>query len=258
MNEFKLFDSHCHLDFDVFRHDLEAYIVRARQAGVERIMIPTIGPQNWQRVIQLVHDHDGFNFSLGIHPYFLHDVSQDAIAQLELQLDKYSGTCVAVGECGLDGMIEVSEIKQRQFFLSQITLAQQFNLPMILHSRKTHAQITKYLRQNRFLQGGIIHGFSGSYEQAMQFVDLGFKIGVGGTITYPRAQKTRRAMQQLDIRHLVLETDAPDMPVHGHQGEPNQSCYLPLILTELARLKDQSPHIIARQLWLNTCRVFQV
>ncbi|MEH0666705.1 TatD family hydrolase [Vibrio scophthalmi] len=248
----RLFDTHCHLDFAPFKAQLEATLQEASEQGVERFLVPAIGASNWSDLIALSHQHTNLYVSLGCHPYFVHTDSLLEVSRLEAQCDSAGSVCVAVGECGLDAMIDVDAQRQEAVFEAQISVAKSLRRPLILHGRKTYHRLLQLLKQHRFHYGGILHGFSGSYQQAMQFVELGFYIGVGGVITYPRANKTRQAVTQVPIDHLVLETDAPDMPLLGYQGQANHPKRLPQVLTTLAQLKQSCEQTVAENVWKNS------
>ena len=135
-------------------------------------------------------------------------------------------------------------------------MAKQFNLPVNIHSRKTHDQIFTFLKRIPLSKLGVVHGFSGSYDQAKRFVDLGYKIGVGGTITYERANKTRQAIAKLPIDALVLETDSPDMPVFGFQGQPNRPERIVESFKALCTLRNEPTELIKKVTWKNACQIF--
>ena len=254
----RLFDTHCHLDFDCFSADFRQHIESAQQHGVERFILPAIGPSNWQKLIALSQQYSGLYYALGIHPLFIDQQSQHSFTELRLLLEQHQGLCVAVGECGLDAMIDVDMELQERIFVQQVDIANEFKLPLILHSRKTHNRLLQILKQKQFEFGGVLHGFSGSYQQAMQFVERGFYIGVGGVITYPRANKTRQAIVQLAVENLVLETDAPDMPLNGHQGKANHPKMIGEILSCLASLKGLPEQTIAEIVWKNSNSAFDI
>lgn len=254
----RLFDTHCHLDFDCFSTEFEQHLYTARQQAVERIVLPAIGPSNWTKITTLAQQHSGLYYGLGMHPLFLNNASERHFTELRLLLERQDGLCVAVGECGLDAMIEVDMDLQERIFLQQVDIATEFKLPLILHSRKTHNRLLQLLKQKQFKYGGILHGFSGSYQQAMRFIECGFYIGVGGVITYPRANKTRQAIAQLPVESLVLETDAPDMPLNGHQGKANHPKMIGQILACLASLKGLPEQTIAEIVWKNSNFVFSI
>lgn len=247
----RLFDTHCHFDFPPFQDDFPNQLAEANQAGVERFLIPAIGLSNWPLLQQLARDNPQVYIALGFHPYFLDTQAVSQLEQLDTLLATKPPSCVAVGECGLDGMVDVGIELQETLLIEQIKLANQHRLPLVLHARKMHNRLLQLLKQQRHQTGGILHGFSGSYQQAKQFVDLGFYIGVGGVITYPRANKTRQAVAQLPLDSLVLETDAPDMPLMGYQGQVNHPKRLPLILDILAQLQNNDTQTIAEIVWRN-------
>lgn len=254
----RLFDTHCHFDFEPFSGDVAEQIQQAHQQGVERLLIPSIGPSNWQKVTELSCTYPPIYYALGFHPYFL---DTDSPLQLNALQDLLSGVgdkCVAVGECGLDAMIDVDMGLQEMMFIRQVEIARQMKKPLILHARKTHNRLIQLLKQYKFSHGGILHGFSGSYQQAQQFIELGFSIGVGGVITYSRANKTRQAVAKLPLESLVLETDAPDMPLSGHQGEDNHPKMLSAVFACLAELRDEPSNEIANRVWRNSNQVFGI
>jgi TatD DNase family protein len=170
-------------------------------------------------------------------------------------LQTYRNQIVALGEIGLDKAIDVDVNLQLQVFKSQLAIASDFNLPIIVHHRHSHNEIIQTLKQCRFSGGGIIHAFSGSLHEALTYQEMGFKLGIGGLITYARAQKTRQVVGQLPLELLVLETDAPDMPLAGKQGQRNTPENLPLILAELSKLRTESQDEIAAQCCQNVYSV---
>ncbi|OWL79583.1 TatD family hydrolase, partial [Vibrio parahaemolyticus] len=173
-------------------------------------------------------------------------------------LNQKSPQCVAIGECGLDFAVNVDPELQERVLETQFELARRFNLPVILHSRKAHNRLIQMVKAAKLPRGGVLHAFAGSYQQGMEWVRLGFFIGVGGTITYPRAHKTRDAIQRLPLENLVIETDAPDMPILGYQGEPNHPAKLIHVFNELAELHSVRKQSIATQLWENSNFAFSI
>ncbi len=254
----RLFDTHCHLDFAPFADDIDSHVALAHRNKVERIIVPSIGPSNWQYVADLAMKFPSIYYALGFHPYFLEPGSSQGFKQLEKLLEQRSDKCVAIGECGLDAIVSVDSALQEQLFVQQLQVATNCQLPLILHSRKTHNRLLQLIKQNRFVFGGVLHGFSGSYQQAMQFIELGFYIGVGGVISYPRANKTRQAVAQLPLDKLVLETDAPDMPLYGYQGKANHPKMIGQIVSCLAELKGMSEQTIAENVWKNSNSAFGI
>jgi TatD DNase family protein len=145
---------------------------------------------------------------------------------------------------------------QEKVLREQIRIAKVIKKPLILHHRQSHNELIRILKQEKFDVGGVVHAFSGSYQTAQTYIALGLALGVGGTITYERAVKTRRTIKAVDMAHIVLETDAPDMPVYGFQGEPNTPERLPLIAQALAKLKGISVNEVVQQSTANYHRIF--
>ncbi len=258
-----LIDSHCHFDFAPFSA-ANIEVAKAQQAGVTKILVPAIGQSNWLQVAQLSQRYPHYLYhALGLHPYFIEQHNDDALSVLNQVLDVRHTHCVAIGECGLDMMLAQELLtpallaKQQSLFCGQIELAQQYGLPLIIHNRKAHQQIIKLLRQYRPSSGGVIHAFSGSFQQAMEYIELGFYIGVGGVITYPRALKTRKTISQLPLEYLLLETDAPDMPLYGKQGQTNHPANLPYVAQALLELRSEDENQLYGQLIDNSQRLFK-
>lgn len=257
-----MIDSHCHLDFDAFNEDRLQVLQRSKQAGVERIIVPGVRKSQWPRLIALCQrDQDEstpqLHFALGLHPYFLADFHAVDLLMLSHLLRRYRGQVVAVGEIGLDALVPVDMALQQRLFKAQLQLAARFALPVIIHHRKSHHLILQSLKQSRFTGGGVIHAFSGSLDQAQRYIELGFKLGVGGTITYPRAAKTRQTLAQVPLSALLLETDAPDMPLMGRQGQRNSPCYLGEIFAALCSLRSEPKEEVRAALMANSLALFR-
>lgn len=229
---------------------------RARSAGICRFMVLGVMQQQWQRLIDIVAPMDGALFALGLHPYFTHQHSLDDIEHLQQQVMRYRDhdKFRAIGEIGLDQECDNMDL-QIELLREQLRMAKSHHLPVILHHRKTLDKTLKLVRESG-PDTGVVHAFSGSYEQGKAWVDHGYLLGVGGTITYPRAQKTRDAIARLPLDAMVLETDSPDMPVCGHQGERNEPTHLVDVLDALAELKSIDREAVAKQTYQNTTRLF--
>lgn len=251
----ELIDTHCHLDFAAFDEDRDTLIDALPTRGVSSVIVPAVSHENWQRVLDLAARHASVFAALGIHPMFLDTAEKSHIDDLTKLLEKHRDEVVAIGECGLDMSLDNIDV-QRFYFTEQLKLAQQFDLPVIIHHRKSHHLILPFVKKYLPAKGGVIHAFSGSIEQAKQYIDLGFKLGVGGTITYDRAKKTRETIAEVPLESLVLETDAPDMPIHGRQGKRNSPEYLGEIFTVLTLLREVPGNEIERQLRENSRALF--
>lgn len=255
----ELIDSHCHLDFENFP-DPRALWQRCRQQGIKKILVPATEPQYWPRIQALCEALEGCYWAAGVHPWWAQNetIVQSPAAQLSLKAQIETALedphCLAIGECGLDGSRPQSE-QHLAVLKLQLELACELKLPLIIHAHKAHNAILELLKHHR-PPGGVIHAFSGSIELAQQYIRLGFSLGIGGSITYPRAKKTRLMASQIPLQHLVLETDAPSMPLHGQQGKDNNPLALLDIAQTLAQLRQCSLEELAKHSSSNCQRIF--
>lgn len=250
-------DTHCHFDFPPFAGDERASIARAAEAGVERIIVPAVEASRFARIVSLAAQHPALYAALGLHPIAIDRHEEAHLEQLEHWLRQQPAKLTAIGEIGLDLYMDNPQFARQEFLLdAQLRLAKQYDLPVILHSRRTHDKLALHLRRHDLPRRGVVHGFAGSLQQAQAFIKLGYAIGVGGTLTYERASKTRNTLAQLPLNALLLETDAPDMPLHGFQGEPNRPERARLVWQTLCELRPEPPQAIAEALWRNTCALF--
>lgn len=232
-----LIDTHCHLDFPVFDEDRARLLARARAAGVEQCVVPGVIADDWQRLLSCC---ESFNLlpALGLHPCFLARHQDSDLGVLEQLLMQYP--VVAVGEIGLDFFIpEPEPERQLALFEAQLKLAQRFNLPVLLHVRKAHDQVLALLRRYRLERGGIVHAYSGSLQQAQQYLQLGFRLGIGGTLSYSRAKRLREIVTTLALESFVLETDAPDIPLADYRDEPNRPERVAEVAALIAQLRGE-------------------
>jgi TatD DNase family protein len=256
---FRFVDTHCHFDFPPFTGNEAQSIAQAAKAGVQAIIVPAIEAANFERVLDLARSHTALYAALGLHPIVV-ETHQDAhLDQLEACILTAGNKLVAIGEIGLDLYRDDPQFDRQQALLdAQLKLAKRHDLPVILHSRRTHDKLAMHLKRADLLRTGVVHGFSGSLQQAQRFIALGYKIGVGGTITYPRANKTRDVMAQLPLSSLLLETDAPDMPLNGFQGQPNRPEQAARVFTTLCELRAEPAETLADALLQNTEDLFGI
>lgn len=252
-------DTHCHLDAQEFAPDRDTVRAQARAQGVHHLVIPAVELAHAETVRQLAHQH-GDSYALGIHPLYTPQAGSHDLAALERLLAQHHNDpqLVAVGEIGLDYFVPgLDATRQAQFYRAQLQLARHFDLPVILHVRRSADQLLKELREVP-VPGGIAHAFNGSLQQAQAFIALGFKLGFGGALTYERALQLRRLALQLPLEALVLETDAPDMPPHwlyrtaqersqGLAQGRNVPAELPRIAKVLAELRGLPLDSLAQQ-----------
>jgi TatD DNase family protein len=271
-----LVDSHCHFDLPEFDGEHQHILSKCWEVGIERLLIPGLSIEQFTRLLLLQEtlspkqtsnqlskqNSPAIDICLGCHPFFLPQLNDAEQKGHNKQLfalgEKYAQNVVAIGECGLDGSLALPMDYQETILRQQISLAKHLDKPLILHHRQSHNALIRCLKQEAFINGGIIHAFSGSQQIADTYIEMGFLLGVGGTITYDRAVKTRRTIANIDLVHLVLETDAPDMPISGYQGQANSPVRLPLVAKCLAELRNADYAIIARQTSDNYKRMFSV
>jgi TatD DNase family protein len=255
----KLIDSHCHLDFQIFENDRAQVWQRCVAKGISQLIIPGVCKPQWQKLALLVDGQPHWHAAAGVHPWWVSKNCQEdeeCINEVQLNsalaehLQQYR--CIAVGECGLDAAIATPLEKQITVFKTQLEVASDLQLPLILHVHRAHNEVLKLLKQYPLPRGGVVHAFSGSEQMAMDYWKMGFYLGVGGTITYSRAAKTRKTVTRMPLESLILESDAPDMPLSGRQGQRNSPENLPLIAAELAALRGISLQEIASATRKNT------
>jgi TatD DNase family protein len=250
-------DTHCHLDAPEFDADRDAVVERARAAGVGQMVLPAVAAGNFDTVRDLAHAH-GLTYALGIHPMAVDRAADGDLQRLRQALARHAGdpALVAVGEIGLDHFVPgLDRARQERFYAEQLQLAREFDLPVILHVRRSADTLLKHLRRWGG-RGGIAHAFNGSEQQALAFVALGFKLGFGGALTFERALQIRRLAQALPIEAIVLETDAPDIPpqwLYKPAGERaagatarNEPAELPRMAQVLAELRGITLHAVAQ------------
>lgn len=249
-----LVDSHCHLDAAEFDGDRSEVIARARAADVHTQVVPAVTAASWPKLRDTCRLADGLYPAYGLHPMFLEAHRPEHLDDLRGWIER-ERPC-AVGECGLDFFVEGLDADlQQQYFVGQLRLAREFDLPVIVHARRAVDAVIAAIKQVGGLRG-VVHSFPGSPEQAAQLDKLGFLLGLGGPLTYDRAQRLQRLVSQMPLEQLLLETDAPDQPDAGIRGERNEPARLPVILETVARLRGQPAEDIAAQTTANAKRLF--
>lgn len=230
-----LIDTHCHLDAREFDADRDAVALAAHDSGVSAIAIPSVSRRNFALVSETCRRYPSCFPAYGIHPLYLNEtIPQDLDALRNLLAEEPP---VAVGEIGLDFFVEGLDAGQQEYyFCEQLKIARDFDLPVILHVRRAVDAVLKQLRRIK-VRGGIAHAFNGSRQQADTFIELGFKLGFGGAMTYERALHLRELASTLPLEAIVLETDAPDIPPVWLNRGRNSPAALPRIATELAALR---------------------
>lgn len=255
-NTLSIIDTHCHLDATVFKKSLPEILHGAMVKGVTNFVIPGYISSGWDELIKVCSKHPNLHAAPGLHPCYLHEHKTEDIEKLDSLCQ--TGIPIAIGEIGFDLHCSPANVQDQQYiFEQQIHIAKNHNLPILLHVRKGHDQASSIIRKLQFLNGGIVHAFNGSLQQANTYLQLGFKLGYGGNITYERATRIRKLATKLPLSAIVLETDAPDMPLAGRRESHNSPEYLPEILEVISFLRSESKEEIARQTCLNVKEVLK-
>ncbi|MDR1663121.1 MAG: TatD family hydrolase [Endomicrobium sp.] len=233
-----IIDTHAHLSDEKFDTDRSIVIERAFNAGVEKIVEISCEPQYWDKALELLK-HDNVFVAFGVHPNNVEKVSAEDYKKLELFIQEKK--CVAVGEIGLDYHYDPSEqtvVFQKEFFAVQLNLAIKFNKPVVIHSRDANKDIVSILKDFKIIPKGVIHCFSGTPQQAKEFVDLGFLLGIDGPLTYKRSEALKQTVLKAELSSLLVETDCPYLSPQKYRGQRNEPSYVVETLKEIAAIKN--------------------
>lgn len=249
-----LVDTHSHLDMSEFDADRDAVLAAARAAGVTRHLVAATDAAEWPRLREVCTAHEGLHPAYGLHPMYLRHHRPEHLRQLRAWVERERP--LAIGECGLDHFVEdLDPAEQQRCFEAQLRLAREFGLPVIVHARRAVEAVVHTLRRIGGLTG-VVHSFAGSAEQARQLYALGFMLGIGGPVTYPRARRLRRTVAQMPAEYLLLETDSPDQPDCRWRGRRNEPARLAAVLDCVAELRDEDPGALAAATTANAVRLF--
>ena len=249
-----LIDSHSHFDAAEFDADRAEAHARARAAGVAGQVVPAVDAAGWPKLRQVCRDHAGLYPAYGLHPMYLQAHRPQHLADLRTWIERERP--VAIGECGLDYFVEgLDADSQQRYFDGQLALAREFELPVIVHARRAVDAVIAAIKRVGGLTG-VVHSFSGSAEQAAALHKLGFLLGIGGPVTYERANRLRKTVAAMPLEQLLLETDSPDQPGAAHRGERNEPAYLGEVLEVVAGLRGMAPDTLANATSANAQRLF--
>lgn len=272
----KLIDTHTHFDVPEYAQNRKAFAQSAHDAGVRHLVLIGLMAQYFERMLAVKDELATFNqapmahVAFGLHPLYIQEQEEKDLVLLDEYLTRFGS--VAIAEIGLDTYpkaLQEAEIfaKQKAFFIEQVALAKHHQLPILLHIRKSHAEVLQILTEQKYQAsqlGGIAHSFSGGEQEALAFVKRGFKLGITGQITNPNAKKLHRAVMAVFAKYgvdaFVIETDCPDMmPVPcQHLGHFNEPANLRWVLAHLATMFDIEQETLARKLWQNSCEALRV
>ncbi|GAB7533570.1 TatD family hydrolase [Pseudomonas sp. 3A(2025)] len=255
----RLIDTHTHLDFPDFDADRTQVLEQCQALGVQRMVVLGVYRDNWQRLWQQCLDNPSLYAAFGLHPVYLQQHRPEHLQDLGDWVSRLKGhdKLCAVGEIGLDYYLpELDREQQQALFEAQLGLAADVDLPVLLHVRRSHAEVIATLKRYKLKRSGIVHAFAGSVEQAREYIRLGYKLGLGGAATWPQALRMHRVLPQLPLDSIVLETDAPDMAPAMYPDQRNSPQHLPDICRALAKLMNISPERLAEACTDNALQVF--
>ena len=252
----RLIDSHCHFDAAEFDADRAAVHARALAAGVADQIVPAVDAASWPTLKAVCAAHPGLHPAYGLHPMYLTQHHPDHLRELRTWMEREAP--VAVGECGLDFFVAgLDADTQLSYFDAQLKLARDLDLPVIVHARRAVDAVIAAIRRVGGLRG-VIHSFPGSPEQAAQLHQLGFLLGIGGPVTFERANRLRKLVAHIPLEQLLLETDAPDQPGSAHRGQRNEPAHLVAVLDVVAKLRGISQDTLAAATTANAQRLFNL
>lgn len=250
----QIVDSHSHFDAAEFDRDRADAHARALAVGVSRQIVPAIDAAGWPKLKQVCGQLPGLYPAYGLHPMYLDSHRNDHLTELKLWIERERP--VALGECGLDFFVDgLDADTQHLYFDAQLELAREFDLPVIVHARRAVDAVIASIRRIGGLRG-VIHSFPGSEQQAAQLHDLGFLLGVGGPVTYERANKLRKVASVMPLGQMLLETDSPDQPNSGHRGQRNEPANVLEVLDVIAELRGMAREDLAAATTTNAERLF--
>ncbi|MDR2811838.1 MAG: TatD family hydrolase [Endomicrobium sp.] len=233
-----IIDTHAHLSDEKFDKDRNVVIERAFNAGVKKVVEISCEPQYWDKALEL-SKYDNIFVAFGIHPNYVEKVSAKDYKKLELFIQEKK--CVAVGEIGLDyhyDSLKQTAVLQKEFFATQIKFAAKFNKPVVIHSREANEDVLSILKSLKIIPKGVIHCFSGTPQQAKEFIDLGFLIGIDGPVTYKKSESLKQTVLETELSNLLIETDCPYLSPQKYRGQRNEPSYVVETLKEIAAIKN--------------------
>jgi TatD DNase family protein len=251
----KLVDAHCHLESEEFKDRLEPIIQDARQVGVVKLITASISPEQWHTSKAIAERFPEVEFAWGVHPWYL---SPDHLEALSRLYQAKEAGAVAIGEIGLDKKIDAPPIDlQRTFFETQLRIAAEIDLPVVLHCRAAFDDLLVFIKKIGIpRKGGILHNFSGSAELARQLAPYGLMFSLGGTLTYRNSRKKQDLLRAIYPAHLVLETDSPDIPPVEARGKPNVPSNIVYSLRAAADILGEPEERIAENTTRNAAQIF--
>ncbi len=261
MSPMNLVDTHVHINFDTFQSDLEGVIQRWRDAGVVRLVHSCVEPAEFGQIQAIANQVPELFFAVGLHPLDVEEKWTPAVADEVRQLAQQDVRVVAIGETGLDFFKASNPDQQFAAFAAQLSIAQQLQLPVIIHCRDAAAPMAEFLRQFWQQHGpvsGVMHCWGGTPEETSWFLDLGFFISFSGTVTFKKATQIQESAQMVPRDRLLIETDCPFLAPVPMRGKRNEPAYVKYVAEQVAQLRNVSLEELAHVTTENACRLFKL
>jgi TatD DNase family protein len=255
----RYFDTHCHLDFECFDENRHLLIAQCKGLGVDKFLLPATKLEGLMKLESLSKQYEGMYIAVGIHPFFVDQNSLKDIERLDdyLSVSSQVETLVALGEMGLDKYGTADYGLQTEVLSQQLLLASKYKLPIILHNRKSDRLLLD-LVDKYGIRSGVVHGFSGSYETATEFIKRGFLIGLGGVVSWSNARKVRAMVSRLSVNEILFETDSPGMSPEWLKGQRNSPETVIRVCKLTSELLGMSEAIVAEIVYSNSCHLFGI
>lgn len=254
-----IFDSHCHLNDLQLYSDLDNVIKNALDNNVKKMLVIGYDKSSSFLAAKLAHEYEFIYAAVGYHPVDVEGINEEDLKEVMSLIDKVK--VVAVGEIGLDyhWVKEVDkQEKQKEFFIKQIKYADKLGVPIVIHNREATEDCLNIIKAHTPKYKGVMHCFSSSVEIAKEFIKLGFYISFGGPLTFTNARNIKEVAKEIDLKHILVETDCPYLTPHPFRGKRNEPGYLPLVVKQLAEIKNMSIEEIENITYQNTCKLFHV
>lgn len=249
-----IIDTHAHLNIKEFQVNLEEVLARSRQNGVNNVIVIGMDEESNKIAIKLTKEHEMLFATVGVHPGYVDDETTEHL--MELTKDD---NVVAIGECGIDLYWRKDNLElQKKIFIEQIELSLKTKLPLVIHIRNSFEEAYQCLLPYKGKVKGVFHCFSSSLDDAKRVIELGFYIGIGGPVTFKKAEELKKIVKEIDLKHLVVETDSPYLAPMPYRGKKNEPAYTKYIVSKIAELKEISIEQVCRQTTNNAELLFDL
>ncbi len=252
-----IIDSHCHMYDKAFKDDFDEVYNRALNKDVKKFLMVGCNEESNLNVIELQKKYNEVYATVGVHPSYVNETKEEYFIELEKIIK--NNKIYAIGECGLDYYWTKDNIElQKTYFIKQIEISIKYDLPLIIHCRDAVSDMFDILKSYKDKIKYVLHGYSGSLEMAKRFIEIGAYLGIGGVVTFKNAKSVKEVVKEIDIKHLLLETDCPYLTPSPHRGKRNEPSYLEYIALEIASLKGITYNEVISETTNNTINLFKL